>query len=138
MSASAELPVIAEEIRKHAEVYRTAMQLAELLDLAAPFEEAVERAREEAEEARKAAEAARAEQARAERDRDAAKREHGNAIRVMVADMERREVQWVRDMKARNSELTKLVADAEAALLSKQEQLQEVKQQLDRLRELLK
>lgn len=111
-SKSDKIAALAEEIRRNAEVYRSAVALAEMLELLGPYEEADERARTAAAAAQQRAAAAQAECTKVERQLAALRAEHQLALGRMQADFER---------LARAEE-----AKLDAALLEKRGQLTEL------------
>ena len=111
-SKSDKIAALAEEIRRNAEVYRSAVALAEMLELLGPYEEADERARTAAAAAQQRAAEAQAECTKVARQLAALRAEHQLALGRMQADFER---------LARAEE-----AKLDAALLEKRGQLTEL------------
>jgi hypothetical protein len=137
-AVSVSLEALAEEIRKHAEVYRGAMALADMLELTQPLEASAAAARARLAEAQGLELKARADQARAENDRDAARREHAKAVQAMTAEYERREKAFEQEMRVKHAELVEAVRVQEIALSTLREQEQIVNDRLNKLREALK
>jgi DNA-binding helix-hairpin-helix protein with protein kinase domain len=85
---SDKLAALAAEIRAHANVYRSAVALASMLELLGPYEEAEVRARAACAEEQQKLAAAQAATADAERGLAAVKREHERAVSRMTKELE--------------------------------------------------
>jgi hypothetical protein len=133
---SDKLAALAAEIRQHANVYRSAVALAGMLELLGPYEEAEARARAACAEEQQKLAAAQAATADAERGLAAVKREHERAVSRMTKELEGMLAAREREIDAALAEKIEAVRVQESALSTAREQLAEVNKRLERVREL--